>query len=162
MYPDCFKWTTYGLTTLLEKLWASQRHVLEEGRQVSPYIVELSSVLERALNVAHTGNVRVIATSLMNPMWIGRSLVDHGTPTFDDRLVMGHTALDPVHIPDVKWPRNETSRLPLSASKRSQVLNYGPQHWEVRITLFYHNHNTIPYHESHASAHLVILKLAPD
>lgn len=99
---------------------------------MSPYIVELSSVLERALNVAHTGNVRVIATSLMNPLFVGRSLVDHGTPTLSDHIIMGQTANDPVHIPDIKFPRNHTTRQPLTASKRSQIFNYGVQHWEVR------------------------------
>lgn len=124
-------WTTYALTTLLEKLWASQRQALLDGRQVSPYMVELSSVLERALNVAHTGNVRVIATSLMNPLFVGRSLIDHGTPTFHECVLMGQTAYDPVHIQDVQFPRQQALRQPLTASKRSQILNYGVEHWEV-------------------------------
>lgn len=67
------------------------------------------SVLERALNVAHTGNVRVIATSLINPMFVGRSLVNHSTPTFHECVVMDHTALDAVHIPDLKFPRSQAT-----------------------------------------------------
>lgn len=134
VYPQCFIWTTYALTTLLEKLWLSQRQRLLDGTQISPYMVELASVLERALNVAHTGNVRVIATSLMNPLFVGRSLVDHGTSTFHECVLMGQTSLDAVHIPDIQFPRNQVLRQPLTASKRSQIFNYGAHHWEVRIS----------------------------
>lgn len=135
IYPDCFKWTTFGVTTLIEKLWESQRDIMLKGLKVSPYIVELSSVLERALNVAHTGNVRVIATSLMNPLLVGRSLLDHGTPTFSQSVIMGHTAKDSVFITEAEWPCHSSSKLPLTSSKRSQIFNYGINHWEVSLPI---------------------------
>ncbi|KAF7970095.1 hypothetical protein HWV62_25024 [Athelia sp. TMB] len=130
IYPKCFLWTTYGITSMIEKLWDSQQEALQQGKKISPYIIELSSVLERALNVAHTGNTQVIATALMNPLWVGRSLVDHGTPTFPDSVIIGHTMQDGVHIPQSRWPRHQIHQLPLTASKRSQILNYGVEQWE--------------------------------
>lgn len=98
-------------------------------------MVELASVLERTLNVAHTGNVRVIATTLMNPLWVGRSLIDHGTPTFDKCVYMDLASKGGVRIVDTMWPRDQTTREPFTASKRSQIFNYGPEHWEVRYLL---------------------------
>lgn len=108
---------------------------MEKGKRVSPYVVELASVLERTLNVAHTGNVAVIATTLMNRLYVGRSLMDHGTPTFNESVKMGHTHDDAVYVPEVLWPYNSDTREPITASRRSQIFNYGTDHWEVCVSI---------------------------
>lgn len=131
VYPDLVDWTTMGVTCMIEKVWYAQQITLQKGKQVSPYIVELMSVLERTLNVAHTGNVSVIATSLMNPLWVGHSLVSHGTPTFHPCLNMAHTSTDAVYIPEAKWPQNKDTGQPCTSSRCSQVFNYGIAQWEV-------------------------------
>ena len=90
------------------------------------------SILERTLNYAHTGNTRVIATSLMKPLFVGQSLIKHGTPTFSDVLRLGKTSGDRPYIPDRYWPRDALTQQPRVASKRSQILTYGAEQWEVR------------------------------
>lgn len=131
VYPQCVEWTTFAITSFIERLWDSQLPVLDKGLHVSPYIVELASVLERTLNVAHTGNVGVIATTLMDRLYVGRSLVDHGSPTFHDCIKMGLSPQDTLHVPDILWPRHPVTREPFTASRRSQIFNYGMDQWEV-------------------------------
>lgn len=117
---------------MIAKVWEHEQATLSKGLMVSPHIVELMCVLERTLNVAHTGNIAVIATSLMNPLWVGRSLVTHGTPTFHPCLKMGQTASQGrVTIPPDQWPRHKVTRQPLTCTKRSIIFNYGNQQWEV-------------------------------
>lgn len=115
----------------MQKAWDHQRATLAAGKPVSPYHVELISVFERIYNFGNTGNAAVIATTLMNPLWVGLSLPEHGTPTFSSLLEMGKTAKDATYISDVNWPRNHLTKAPHTASKRSQIKNYGINHWEV-------------------------------
>jgi hypothetical protein len=122
---------TYGPCTLLRKLCDHYIPIIQNGGQVPEYAIEITSVIERTINFAHTGSTRVIATTLMNPLWVGLSLIDHGTPTFRDLLEMGETAADLPYISDRLWPRHPTTKLPFFASKRAQILTYGAKHWEV-------------------------------
>ncbi|KAF7973291.1 hypothetical protein HWV62_15669 [Athelia sp. TMB] len=131
IYPDCIGWATYGIHTLIKKLYLSQADTLSGGREVSPYLVELASVLERTFAFAHTGNVRVIASKLMNSLLVGYCLIEHGTPLFHKCLNMGSTATDRVHIPPELWPCSRATKQPFVGSKRSQIFNYGVEHWEV-------------------------------
>lgn len=112
---------------------------MQKGLHVSPYILELTSVLERTLNVAHTGNVGVIATTLMDRLYVGRSLVDHGSPTFHECVKMDMSSQDPIRVPDIMWPRHPVTREPFTASRRSQIFNYGVDQWEVSQFTFYHS-----------------------
>lgn len=130
---------------MIERTWEAQQATLAKGLVVTPYIVELMCVLERTLNVAHTGNVGVIATSLMNPLWVGRSLVAHGTPTFHPCVKMGHaSSQNRVFIPEEQWPRHKQTCQPLTSAKRSLTFNYGIQQWEVRLIPLRFMHHT-PY-----------------
>ena len=88
-------------------------------------------MLERTHNYAHTGNARVVATSLMNPLFVGMALIKHGMPTFSDILKMGETSTDVPYILDKNWPRHALTKQPRFASKRAQILTYGNDHWEV-------------------------------
>ena len=127
-----YRWTTYGVCEVLETVWNQIKGLLAEGKHVSPYMVEFISVLERTLNYAHTGNTGCIATTLMNPLWVGMSLIEHGSPTFRDIVDLG-TSGDGgrVGVPENLWPRHSITKMPLTASKRSQILTYGAIHWEV-------------------------------
>lgn len=88
-------------------------------------------MLERTHNYAHTGNGRVIATGLMNPLFVGMALPKHGMPTFSDILKFGATSKDMPYISDKDWPRHALTKQPRIASKRAQILTYGIEHWEV-------------------------------
>lgn len=125
-------------------MWDHYLPIIRAGGQVPQYDVEIMSVFERTINFAHTGSARVLATTLMNPLWVGLSLIDHGTPTFRDLLVMGETASDRPYVPERLWPRHPTTKLPFVASKRAQILTYGAKHWEV-----------CPQSSSHSYAHIM-------
>lgn len=92
----------------------------------------MCSVAERALNYMHTGNVAVIATSVMNPMWIGHSIVHDGIPCFNSRIV----DFDRQGLPSVEksyWPYDSTIQQPMSSAKKSQIYVYGTQIGQVSI-----------------------------
>ncbi len=93
-------------------------------------MVEFCSVLERALNYMHTGNTAVIATTVMNPLWIGRAILKDGFPCLNQNIVQ---IIDSkyVDIDPKRWPSNYKSNTPHSSSRRSQTLTYGDQHFNV-------------------------------
>ncbi|KAG1823912.1 uncharacterized protein BJ212DRAFT_1327078 [Suillus subaureus] len=111
-FPHVYQWTTYPITSLLERIW---EHFL-------PF-VELCSVLERALAYAHTGNSKVIATSLMRPLWLVKSLLEQGLPTFAPSVRFSHTPCVPVAISPSEWPTLTN-------------MNYGNDHFEACIVSF--------------------------
>lgn len=95
-----------------------------------PLLVEICSVAERALNYMHTGNAAVIATSVMNPLWIGLAMIQDGLPCFNPRYVVTAHGTRIKVLPEV-WPYNKKKHQPLSSSKRSQLLTYGEQYFNV-------------------------------
>src|ERR1700722_16641045 len=80
-FPNMYLWTTYGLVSLLEELWAGQISAIHKRAQISPYVIEVVSMLERALAMAFTGDARVITKDLMGPFGLKRSLLEHGLPS---------------------------------------------------------------------------------
>ena len=58
------------MVTLIEKIYDEGKIALERRDHPNPLLVELMSVAEHALNYMHTGNTAVIATSIMNALWI--------------------------------------------------------------------------------------------
>jgi hypothetical protein len=99
-----------------------------EGRHPAPTMVELCSTLERALNFMHTGNVSVIATSAMNPLWIGLSLIHDGLPCINPTIVP--TITSTVFVVPSQWPHNNKGQ-PTSASRGAQIRTYGEGHYNV-------------------------------
>lgn len=90
----------------------------------------MCSVAERALNYMHTGNVAVIATSVMNPLWIGHSIVNDGIPCFNPRTVY----IDRYGLPIVSkshWPYDSIIQQPKSSANKSQRYAYGTQLGQV-------------------------------
>jgi hypothetical protein len=133
-------WNTWPICLLINRLWKAQHPFLslEGTSSVPPYTVELMSVLERTLNVAHTGNIRVIATRLMNVLHVGLALVEHGFPAFFPELVIPSASSEAPYIKDINWPRVTKTGMPIVASKRAQMLTYGPNHYEVSLYSHFH------------------------
>ncbi|KAG2738230.1 hypothetical protein P692DRAFT_20882808 [Suillus brevipes Sb2] len=124
-FPQVYQWTTFGITSLLERLWAHQLPVLEAGNKPRHEIVELCSVLERALAYAHTGNARVIASKLMRPLWLVQSLFEQGLPTFSPSVRLAASISNPISISSSDWPTSDNLNVPAIASKRSQAYKAG-------------------------------------
>jgi hypothetical protein len=100
---------------------------IENGLVVDPLLVELSAVLERALNYMHTSNAKVLATTVMRPLWISQALVQHGLPALSPIIRTGTTMTDPITVAAPDWPVNPANLHPFSAANRSQVYTYGQQ-----------------------------------
>ncbi|KAG2346319.1 hypothetical protein BDR05DRAFT_997329 [Suillus weaverae] len=130
-FPQVYQWTTFGITSLLERLWAHQLPILEAGNKPRHEVVELCSVLERTLAYAHTGNARVLASKLMRPLWLVQSLLEQGLPTFAPSVRMTSSISNPIAISAADWPTSDNLNVPAIASKRSQVLTYGNDHFEA-------------------------------
>jgi hypothetical protein len=125
-----YTWATYPLTCLLERVWNIGQTALVQTKLPSPTLVELCACLERALNFMHTGNAAVIATSLMNPLWIGLSIIHDGLPCLNPRVIPTLTSSTLVNV--AEWPYNHRLE-PKSASKGSQLRNYGQAHFKVCV-----------------------------
>ncbi|KAG2335701.1 hypothetical protein BDR05DRAFT_953879 [Suillus weaverae] len=130
-FPQVYQWTAFGITSLLERLWAYQLPILEAGNKPRHEAVELCSVLERTLAYAHTGNARVLATRLMRPLWLVQSLLEQGLPTFAPSIRTTSAINNPITISASDWPTLDNLNVPAIASKRSQVLTYGSDHFEA-------------------------------
>ncbi|KAG2029472.1 hypothetical protein BDR03DRAFT_987731 [Suillus americanus] len=126
-----YQWTAFGITSLLERLWAYQLPIIEAGNKPRHEAVELCSVLERTLAYAHTGNARVLATRLMRPLWLVQSLLEQGLPTFAPSIRTTTAINNPIAISASDWPTSDNLNVPAIASKRSQVLTYGSDHFEA-------------------------------
>lgn len=94
------------------------------------------SALERSLAYAHTGNAKVLSTSLMHPLWLSRGIIDQGMPSLSSIL---SPVLQSTNVPVIDtsmWPDGGGGRFPAIASKRAQILTYGEAHYAVRVNLF--------------------------
>ena len=135
VFPSLYKWTTFPLTCLIEEVYHQGSKLFEHKKSDHAMMVELCSTLERALNYMHTGNTAVIATTVMNPLWIGRSVVKDGMPCLNPDILQ---VVNGKHICiDAKdWPCHDLSKQPHSSSRRSQVLTYGESHYNVSLLIF--------------------------
>ncbi|KAG1765968.1 hypothetical protein EV702DRAFT_1283003 [Suillus placidus] len=130
-FPQIYQWMTFGITSLLERIWEHQLPLLNLNKKPSPQMIEMCAMLERALAYAHTGNAKVLSSSLMKPFWLIRSLLQQGCPTFAPTIRIIATTTRPVSISPADWPIVSRSNLPAIASKRSQVITYGLDHFEA-------------------------------
>jgi hypothetical protein len=80
----------------------------------------------------HTGNMAVIATSVMNPMWIGRSIIQDGLPCLNPAIVLARRNKNVIIKLD-QWPFDANKHIPRSSSKRAQSITYGEPHFNVRV-----------------------------
>ncbi|KAG2356306.1 hypothetical protein BDR07DRAFT_1380905 [Suillus spraguei] len=132
-FPQIYQWMTFGVTSLLERIWEYQYPLLKLERKPSPQMIEICAMLERALAFAHTGNAKVLSSSLMRPFWLIRSLLQQGWPTMASTIRIMATTTIPVSVSPADWPVVTHSNLPAIASKRSQIITYGLDHFELSI-----------------------------
>jgi hypothetical protein len=127
---------TFGITSLLELIWDHQQPLLAKGLKPSPQMIEICASLERALAYAHTGNAKVMSAGVMRPLWLIRSLLDQGLPTLSPmlRIVTETTGTLPVAVSPAQWPTVTRFNVPATASKRTQMLTYSLEHYEVCIS----------------------------
>jgi hypothetical protein len=106
-----------------------------QNEPVNPLNVELCAVLERALNFMHSGNIKVIAPTIMNPMWIGKALIQDGMPCLNPSIVRFFSDSWEICMKDMI---NHTfARNPSSAAKCVILYNYGPCVFQVSILLLF-------------------------
>lgn len=102
---------------------------------MSPFYVEMVSILERTFNFAHTGSSKVLIRSLMDGLWISQGIITDGYPAFHPRLAGVLTlngyqpALDTIQS---IWPRHRLGD-PMEASKCAQIYSYGTEQWGVSV-----------------------------
>lgn len=103
---------------------------MTENRPVSPYVIEVAAILERALAMAYTGDARVITRQLMAPFGLLQSLVHYGIPSFVPAISFDSHISTQFHLHPDHWP-TDNSGLPAVSSKRAQCLTYGDAHFYV-------------------------------
>lgn len=113
---------TYPLTCIIKALW---KHCYERMQEKKPDAlhVEMCSVAERALNYMHTGNVAVIATTIMNPLWIGQAIIQDGMPCYNPQMV----TIDGSGVMRANrdmWPYDPNTHQPRSSARASQLYVY--------------------------------------
>jgi hypothetical protein len=69
----------------------------------------------------------------MRPLWLVQSLLEQGLPTFAPSIRTTTAINNPIAISASDWPTLDNLNVPAIASKRSQVLTYGSDHFEVHI-----------------------------
>jgi len=125
-----YLWTTYGITSALERIWKSQLSSLEKKTTISPYVIEVVSVLERALAMAYTGDARVIVKDLMVPLGLKPSLLELGLPSITRLIRFDVDKTEPFTHNRGNWPLTKR-REPAVASTRAQTLTFGSDHYLV-------------------------------
>ena len=97
---------------------------------ISPYVIEVVSVLERTLAMAYTGDARVIVKDLMVPFGLKQSLLDLGLPSIT-RLLKFDSDITSSFLRDPgSWPLTACKE-PGIASMQAQTLTYGHDHYAV-------------------------------
>jgi hypothetical protein len=120
---------------LIEAIWKQESSHFTKGIPTSAYVLELTSVLERAAAFTFTGNAKVISKSLMRPLWMSQSLLELGAPTLNPRVLRegDFLATKEVAIREERWPLDKGRLYPTIASKYSHIFNYGMDHYAVSV-----------------------------
>lgn len=138
-YPWIYPWSTAGLTQFIKAIYTHERQNMKAGGQVNPLNVELCAILERALNFMHSGNTKVIATSIMNRLWIGEALIQDGIPCLNPAMVRFFA--DQWELVAERIPYNSATGIPSSAARTVIIHNYGDIVFNVSM---------IPCHSRHS------------
>jgi hypothetical protein len=118
---------------MIEKIYRLERANMLAGTVVNPLNVELCAVLERALNYLHSGNTKVIATTTMNPLWIGQALLQDGLPCVNPMMVRFYsTSWD---LSAENFPSHRRTSLPYSAAQCVIAYNYDATVYNVSTEL---------------------------
>jgi hypothetical protein len=102
-----------------------------------PFRLELLAAFERILCYCHTGNTAVLATSLMNPLFLSKGVLRDGFPALLNvfaRPTISSARSDGFRINRQKWPSKDG--YPAVASKRAQILTYSLEHFMVSAWVY--------------------------
>ena len=127
MFPRALLGVTYPLKCLLKQLFNHHIRpslVPNPRARPSPIYVEMVAIVERLLNFAHTGNPKVIPSTLMGILTISRALLEHGFPWISKKLMIYDTNYKP-RVEVQNWPVSPGTKKPLSGVQRSIELTYG-------------------------------------
>jgi hypothetical protein len=113
---------TYPISCVITELWKECCPPLQE-KKPDPMHIEMCSVAERAFNYMHTGNVAVIATTVMNPLWIGQAIIVDGMPSFNPQMVQIN-GRGLIQVDKNLWPYDRAIQQPRTSSKTSQTYVY--------------------------------------
>jgi hypothetical protein len=131
VFPDIYNWVTYGICSLLEIITTQEFNSIKKGR-MSPYTLEFASALERTLAYAHTGNVKVLSSAVMKPLFLARAMVELGMPTILKGVYeLPMQGATPFVVNPHAWPLTANKRGPAICSKASHVFHYGEDHYMV-------------------------------
>ncbi|KAF8221753.1 hypothetical protein L208DRAFT_1529442 [Tricholoma matsutake] len=121
-YPALYSWTMYPLTCIIEGLWKHCCQIMDR-KKVDGLHVEMCSITERALNYMHTGNVAVIVTMIMNPLWIGQGIIQDGIPCYNPEMVTIDGSCM-IRVDRDMWPYNPKTHQPRTSARTSQLYVY--------------------------------------
>ena len=132
VFPKIYNWVTFGICSLLQVIARQEFDIIKKGKQVLPYILEFTSALERTLAYAHTGNVKVLSSGVMKPLFLARAMVELGMPTILKGVYelpfQGATSFT---VAAHTWPLTANKQGPATCSKASHIYNYGEDHYMV-------------------------------
>ena len=121
---------------MLKLIWVQHKENMEKPAPdpILHHWVELTAALERPLNYAHTGSTKVLTRALMDPLWLGPSLIHDGLPTLSSIVCRPgiHWGHFEGHIQYSNWPVTGNPQHPHMASRRSFAFNYGEDQLVVR------------------------------
>jgi len=87
------------------------------------------AALEHVLNYGHTGNQKVLTKGLMDLLWLSLSLINKRFPSISPIFVTTPLFAMKIDTHAVDWPTKANE--PQIASTKSQLTNYGPEHYNV-------------------------------
>jgi len=137
VFPECYKWTSFGITSMLQKFWDAELHRRKHNptKYPNPFNIEVVSMLERALAFNTTGNAKCIHRGTMFPSFIGKGIVDRGHPAIHRDLLArseGDTSYT-VHLE--YWPtvKHGGYTQPLLSSRNGLIFHYSIASYLVRL-----------------------------
>lgn len=132
---------TYGICTLLAKIYCQENNRIQGGHSMNPYLLEFACALEHLLAYTHTGNVKVLSTAVMKPLYMTQSVLTVGFLTIM-KSIYHEPFLNATQftIQEDLWPLNKSSKGPAICSKRSHIITYNEAHYLV--SCLFSNHQS--------------------
>jgi len=131
LLPQIYEWTTYRVCSILKEIWTKFKGHAVGSEPVPHYWIELMATLECVLNYGHTRNLKVLTKGLMDLLWLFLSLINDGFPSISPIFITTPLFATKINICVMDWPiKANKSQL---ASMKSQLINYGPEHYNVKF-----------------------------
>jgi hypothetical protein len=134
-----YKWTCFGLHSLMTNLFKSKSSKIQKGEESFPYVIKFMCATERTLAFTIGGNLHVLSHSVMHPLFILQEIVNQGMPTF--KPIYGQLAMvsasDPLFFRKNQWPWTKDIKSCAIASKHGQILTCREAHYLVSIFILF-------------------------